>query len=106
MGNINYRAIHTKSLWRKVSTHQTLESSINGKDGAVGLFARKVRINYTTHGDPLYVIVWESGASSGYVIKADTSAPSGIRKASIPIATILQFENKGQASPSELERLF
>jgi 5-methylcytosine-specific restriction protein A len=106
MGNINYRAIHTKSLWRKVNTHQTLESAINGKDGAAGLFARKVRINYATHGDPLYVIAWESGASSGYIIKGDSSAPSGIRKTSVPIATIMEFENRGQASPSELERLF
>lgn len=106
MGNINYRAIHRKSLWRKVSTHQSLESAINGRDGAAGLFAKKVRINYETHGDPLYVIVWETGASNGYVIKADAASQSGVRKAAVPISNILQFEARGQASPAELERFF
>ena len=106
MGNINYRAVHTKSMWRKVNTHQSLESAINGKDGAVGLFARKVRINYETHGDPCYVIVWEQGAQSGFVIKSDPSAPNGIRQASIPISAILAFESKGQASQSELSKYF
>jgi 5-methylcytosine-specific restriction protein A len=106
MGSINYRAIHAKSLWRKVNTHQSLESAINGKDGATGLFARKARINYATHGDPLYVVAWETGATSGFVVKGDATAPSGIRKASVPIATIQLFEDRGQASPSELERLF
>lgn len=106
MGNINYRAIHTKALWRKVSTHRSLDAAINGKDGAAGLFARKARINYATHGDPLYVLVWETGSASGYVIKADGAAPSGLRKAVIPIGTIQQFEDRGQASPAELERFF
>jgi hypothetical protein len=106
VGNINYRAVHTKSLWRKVSTHQSLESAINGKDGAAGLFARKVRINYETHGDPCYVFVWEQGAQSGFVIKSDSSAPKGIRQVSIPISDILAFESKGQASQSELRRYF
>lgn len=57
MVKVNYRAVHTKSMWRKVSTHQSLESAINGKDGAAGLFARKARINFETHGDPCYVQV-------------------------------------------------
>lgn len=106
MGNINYRAVHTKSLWRKVNTHQSLDSAINGKDGAVGLFAKKVRINFETHGAPLYVIVWETGASNGYVIKADAASQSGVRKATVPISSILQFEARSQASPVELERFF
>jgi len=93
-------------MWRKVSTHQSLESAINGKDGAAGLFARKVRINYETHGDPCYVIVWEQGAQSGFVIKPDPSASNGIRKVSIPISDILAFESKGQASQSELGKYF
>lgn len=46
MGNICYRAVHTKSQWRKVNTHQSLSAAVTGKDGAAGLFARKVRINY------------------------------------------------------------
>jgi len=106
MGNISYRAVHTKSLWRKVNTHQSLESAINGKDGAAGLFARKVRISYETHGDPRYVVVWEQGAQSGFVIKPDPTSPKGIQQASIPLSDILAFERNGKANPSELEKYF
>lgn len=105
-GSIHYRAIHTKSLWRKVNSHKSLDGAINGKDGAAGLFARKVRINYGTHGDPLYVLVWESGASSGYVIKADPSGANGIRIASAPMADLQRFEMREQASQRELEPYF
>ena len=79
MAKVNYRAVHTKSMWRKVSTHQSLESAINGKDGAAGLFARKARINFETHGYPCYVLVREYCAQSGFIIKPDPSAPKGIR---------------------------
>ena len=106
MGNISDRAVHKKTLWRKVNHHQSLNSAINGKDGAAGLFARKGRINYETHGDPLFVVVWEQGAQSGFVIKPDVNNPTGIQQRSIPIADILAFERKSQARLSELERYF
>jgi hypothetical protein len=106
MGIVNYRAVHTKSLWRKVNSHQSMESAIYGKDGAAGLFARKARINYETHGDPCYVIVWEQGAQSGFVVRQDTGAPSGIRQATIPIDDIRTFESSGQASKVDLEKYF
>lgn len=105
-GSIQYRAIHTKNLWRKVNSHKSLDAAINGKDGAAGLFARKVRVNYETHGDPHYVLVWESGASSGYVIKADPSGANGIRIASAPMADLLRFEMREEASQRELELYF
>jgi hypothetical protein len=105
-GSIHYRAIHTKNLWRRVNSHKSLDAAINGKDGAAGLFARKVRINYETHGDPRYVLVWESGASSGYVIKADPSGANGIRIASAPMADLQRFEMREQASQRELELYF
>ena len=105
-GPIMYRAIHTKTMWRKVGSHQSLESAIRGMDGAAGLFARKVRIDYAKHGDPLYVLVWEAGARSGYVIKADRSSPDGIRAASVPMKDLLEFEARGQAGQRELEKYF
>ena len=105
-GSINYRAIHTKNMWRKVGTHTSLENAILGKDGAAGLFARKVRIDYAKHGDPLYVLVWESGAMSGYVIKSDPSDPNGIRIARVPIQDLLNFEARRQAGQRELEKYF
>lgn len=106
MGKVNYRAVHTKSMWRKVNSHKSLDSAINGKDGAAGLFSRTVRTNYEVHGEPCYVLIWEDGAQSGFVIKPDPSAPKGIRQASIPISEILAFESKGQASQIELQRYF
>jgi hypothetical protein len=106
MGKINYRAVHARTLWRKVGSHLSLEAAINGKDGAAGLFAGKARIDYGKNGDPLYVIVWESGATSGFVIKPDPAAPGGIRKASIPIADVMAFESDGQASQVALARYF
>ena len=106
MGNINYRAVHTKTLWRKALNHKSIESAINGNDGAAGLFAKKVRINYGTHGDPCYVVVWEQGAQSGFVIRPDPSAPKGIQQVSIPISDILAFESSGYASQSELVKYF
>lgn len=106
-GKINYRAIHAKTQWRKVNgRHQTLESALYGKDGAVGLFARKVRIDYAHHGDPLYVVVWQEGAQMGYVLKADPAAPTGVREMQAPVSDLLNFEAVGSASQSQLEKYF
>ena len=106
MGAIHYRAVHTKSQWRKVNNHQSLAAAVTGKDGAAGLFARKVRINYDTHGDPLYVVVWEDAAPTGLVIAPDPGAPDGIRQVSVPIDEILAFERKGRATLAELQSYF
>lgn len=105
-GRINYRAIHTKNLWRKVGTHKSLEAAVNGRDGAAGLFAQKVRIDYKMHGDPLYVLVWEDGASSGYVVKKESGSESGIRIASVPMADLRRFEDAEGASQRDLESYF
>lgn len=77
-----------------------------GKDAATGLLERKVRIDYAKHGDPLYVLVWEAGAKSGYVVKADPASSNGIRATSVPMRDLLDFEARGQAGPRELERYF
>lgn len=105
-GSIHYRAIHTKTQWRKSRGHQSLESALHGKDGAAGLFARKVRINYAMHGDPLYVLVWQEGARSGHAIMADAAGAKGIRVASVPMEHLLDFEARGQASQADLEKYF
>lgn len=103
---INYRAVHSKTVWRKVATHRSLESAIHGRDGAAGLFARKVRIDYEKHGDPLFALVWEDGAVNGYVIRPDKASPTGIRQVPVPIDLLMNCENAGQADHSVLERLF
>ena len=101
-----YRAIHTRTLWRKVGSHHSLEKAIYGADGAAGLFARRVRIDYEKHGDPRYVLVWLDGATTGYAIKPDSSAENGIRVVSVPTSDLLAYERNGQVSDAVLERHF
>jgi hypothetical protein len=103
---VAYRAVHTRSGWRKVNSHKSLDSAILGKDGAAGLFARRVRIDYETHGDPLYVLVWEADAAKGYAIKGDAASPDGIRRVTVPIEILMGFERRGGASAQEIESLF
>ena len=103
---INYRAVHSKTKWRKARGHGSLESAIHGRDGAAGLFARKVRIDYEKHGDPLYVLVWADGAANGYVIRPDKAALNGIRQIQVSIDVLMSCEQAGQADHSVLDRLF
>lgn len=105
-GKIHYRAVHTKTQWRKVNHHKTLESALYGINGAVGLFARKVRIDYTSYGEPLYVVVWQEGAKTGYVLKAAPAAPRGVCEVQVSVRDLLIFETAGSASQSQLEKYF
>jgi hypothetical protein len=34
---IKYRAVHARNSWRKVNIHRSLDSAINGNDGAKNL---------------------------------------------------------------------
>ena len=105
-GNVNYRAIHTRTAWRRAGNHKSVESAIRGPNGAAALFAGKVRTRYEVHGTPLYVLVWVDGESSGHVIRPAKNAPDGIAVASIPVADIERFEGRRQASESELAAYF
>jgi hypothetical protein len=102
-GRIYYRAVHTKTLWRKVNTHRSLEAAVSGKDGAAALFAGKVRINYEKHGAPLYVAVWQEGAQYGVLVAPGPGG--GVRKVTVPVNVLTEFERQGQASPRVLARL-
>lgn len=103
---VNYRAVHTKSAWRIARGHRSMENAIYGKDGAAGLFARKVRIDYERHGDPLYVVVWQSGGSTGFVVTPSRTYSTGVAVAELPMATIESFEAQGGVSNEVLSRLF
>jgi hypothetical protein len=69
---------------------------------AAGLFAGKVRIDYERHGTPLYVVVWQSGRSTGFVVTSSSASSTGIAVAELPVAAIEAFEAKSCASPDEL----
>ena len=74
MGQILYRAVHTRAPWRKVSSHKTLESALNGPNGGRSLFERRNRIDYDKLGDPIYCFVWRSGDVVGYAMRKDDSS--------------------------------
>lgn len=98
-----YRAVHTRTLWRKVHNHTSLEKAIYGVDGAAGLFTRRVRIDYEKHGEPRYVLAWLDGATTGYAIKPDLSEENGLRVVSVSMNELLAYERNGQVSDAELE---
>lgn len=109
MGNleVNYRAVHVKTGWRKVKGHESINNALYGsKDGAVGLFAGRVRINYERHGAPLYVVVWEDEGQCGFVVKPDVSAIGGIAKRSVSVEYLISYDKMGGATISELESYF
>ncbi len=101
---INYRAVHTKSPWRIARGHKSMENGIYGKDGAAALFAGKVRIDYERHGDPLYVVIWQSGCSTGFVVAPSKTSSPGILVAEMPIAVIEGFEVNGGAPTGLLSK--
>ena len=103
---VNYRAVHTKSAWRIARGHKSMENAIYGKDGAAGLFAGKIRINYARHGTPLYVVIWQSGRSTGFVVMSSRASSTGIVVAELPVAAIEAFEAQGGASTEELALYF
>jgi 5-methylcytosine-specific restriction protein A len=104
---ISYRAVHTNTQWRKVRGHTSLDNALYGRnDGAPGLFAHRVRIDYGKHGEPLYALIWEDGASIGFIVKKDSSSSDGTVRVQVPIGALLEYEARSGASPSELEAHF
>lgn len=104
---ILYRAVHTKTAWRKVlAPHSSMENALFGKDGAAGLFAGKVRIDYEKHGQPLYVLVWQRGSEKGYVVKADSTQPKGIRIVETSTAALDAFDHAAACDVQVLAAFF
>jgi len=88
---IQFRAVHTKTRWRPAS-HETLANALGKNRGARALFDHTNKaIKYATHGEPLYVIVWDERQDHGEIVKPDHSEWDGLRHASIGIAEILHF---------------
>ncbi|MEZ9141665.1 MULTISPECIES: hypothetical protein [unclassified Shewanella] len=102
---VNYRAIHTKNAWRKAS-HQSIENALGHKRGAKALFSGKAAIDYSKHGDPLYVIVWEEGCQSGFVVKQSSSNNNELIKVELPINKINKYEDAGSVCLEELSGYF
>jgi hypothetical protein len=103
---INYRAVHTKTRWRKVNSHGSLESAISGVNGAAGLFAGKVRIDYEKHGEPLFVLIWQSGAPSGLAIRRQGAPIGALQQVAVPMEKLLEFERQQGSGDHQLSALF
>lgn len=103
MSNVNYRAAHTKSKWRKVRTHKSVESALNGPNGAVALFAGKVRIDYEKHGKPLYAFVWEDGDMEGWAVR---QSETGLDKRRAPIHLIDELERAEGQNHRVISQIF
>lgn len=103
--NIQFRAIHDKNPWRKAS-HDSITNALGTKRGAAALFQGKAAINYATHGDPRYVIIWSEHAQSGIVVKPDPDQLENLLQADISIDQIQRYEAAGAADPAELDALF
>ncbi|MFZ1499232.1 MAG: hypothetical protein WAT33_05340 [Giesbergeria sp.] len=104
-GKVHYRAVHTKTRWRVVNSHQGLDSAIHGTNGAHALFRGKVRIDYAAHGEPLYVLVWQEGSSTGFVLGRRPGQSDAVQMAEVPVARLQEFERQRHATNAELAQL-
>ena len=104
---IKFRAIHTKTRWRE-SDHETMANALGKTRGARALFDHLNKsINYATHGEPKYVIVWHENADEGEIIKPDHDQWDGLRHAPISRADIDAFEQQRMPPGDEvLEEYF
>lgn len=105
--SIFFRAVHTKTRWRK-ARHVTLDSArLSGKRSARALFRRENdAIDYEKHGEALFVVVWVDGATKGEVLRPDTIAYGGVRSEEVMLDDILRWEGAGMAPIEELESYF
>lgn len=103
---ILYRAVHTKTKWRKAGGHASMDSATFGRDGAAGLFAGKARIKYAVHGVPLFVVVWQPSHAMGKLIRRSSRAGSEIDVVDIPVYDLERFDAHGGADVVELARYF
>lgn len=105
---VRYRAVHTRSPWRKVQIHKTLENAIDGKDGAKALLLRKGRVGekWEQYGRPLCVFVWDSAKSEGYLLRLSPENPAQVQMVELPIETILRHEAQESCSEKEANEYF
>ena len=92
---IQFRAIHTKTRWRPAS-HETVANALGKQRGARALFEHlNSAIDYSKHGEPLYVIIWdELQPESGEIVKPDHSQWDGLLHALISDQEIKRFAPK------------
>lgn len=105
---INYRAVHTKSPWRKVVIHKTLDSAIDGKDGAKALLLKKGRLaeKWDRYGRPLCVFVWDSAKTNGYLLRLNPSNAGEVQMIELPVNVVSKHDARESCSEVELNGYF
>jgi hypothetical protein len=105
---IKYRAIHTKAPWRKVGSHQSLFSAMDGKDGAKALLQQRGRIaeKWEKYGAVLGVMVWDEAQPKGYLLRLKPGREKEVEIVELPIDTILRHEARSECSPGEIAEYF
>ena len=91
---VKYRAVHTHSSWRKVGTHKSLQSALDGPDGAKALLLKRGRIaqKWGEYGDPSCVFVWEDGQHHGFVLRLNPHKLEEVQTVTVPIDQLLKHE--------------
>jgi len=105
---IKYRAIHTKSSWRKVNSHTSLEKAINGAHGAKNLLRKKgeVKKRWDTYGRVLCVLVWDEFGSHGYAFRLKDGSSDEVDTVEIPVNVLERYEQEKGCSTSEIDSFF
>lgn len=104
---ILFRAVHTRTRWRK-ARHETLANARSiGNRSARALFrGENDAIDREKHGEPLYVVIWADGAACGEVLKPDALSDRGFRTELVALEDIRRWENARGVADEELEGYF
>lgn len=108
---IQFRAVHSRNRWR-AADHETEKHALVGSSStdirsARALFEhRNTAIDYSSEGEPRFVVVWDPRSDCGTIVRPDSSEADGLRRAAIPLEDIERFEEEGPPSDAELARYF
>lgn len=105
---IRYRAVHARSPWRKVQIHKTLDSAIDGKDGAKALLLRQGRVGekWEQYGRPLCVFVWDSAKTYGYLLRLILTTPQKPKWLSYPSTRFCGMKQASVVAETEIMEYF
>jgi len=105
---IKYRAVHERNSWRKVNSHQSLESAISGNDGAKNLLLRKGRVGkkWDDYGAVRGVLVWEEGSSQGTALRLKPGSTTEVQTETVPVHKLEEHEKRGGLTDREIESCF
>ena len=104
---IKYRAVHARNSWRKVNSHRSLDSAVNGNDGAKNLLQRKGRVGKKWHdyGAVRCVFVWEEGSGQGTALRLKPGS-TDVQTSTVPVHQLEEWDQKGGCSDREIDSCF